>query len=135
MEKVCVIFRTSESFCASWRHGCLSSPRKFICRTWTRTWTLVQCGLGLTPDGLGLWPDGRTRTRTWTLALWTRIHCWTHESGLTPFCRDDHGFGFLSIGLQEVCSEPAIDLVDVLLESFEVRPAVDRFILGGVIGI
>ena len=31
MEKVCVIFRTSESFCASWRHGCLSSPRKFIC--------------------------------------------------------------------------------------------------------
>ena len=30
MEKVCVIFRTSESFCASWRHGCLSSPRKFI---------------------------------------------------------------------------------------------------------
>ena len=31
MEKVCVIFCTSESFCASWRHGCLSSPRKFIC--------------------------------------------------------------------------------------------------------
>ena len=30
MEKVCVIFPTSESFCASWRHGCLSSPRKFI---------------------------------------------------------------------------------------------------------
>ena len=30
MEKVCVFFCTSESFCASWRHGCLSSPRKFI---------------------------------------------------------------------------------------------------------
>ena len=30
MEKVCVIFRTSESFCASWQHGCLSAPRKFI---------------------------------------------------------------------------------------------------------
>ena len=25
-------FRTSESFCASWRHGCLSSPKKFICK-------------------------------------------------------------------------------------------------------
>ena len=31
MEKVCVIFRISVSFCASWRHGCLSSPKKFIC--------------------------------------------------------------------------------------------------------
>ena len=30
MEKGCVIFRTSESFCESWRHGYLSSPRKFI---------------------------------------------------------------------------------------------------------
>ena len=47
------------------------------------------------------------------------------------FCRDDHGFSFLSIGLQEVCSEPVIDLVDVLLESFEVMPAVNRFIQGG----
>ena len=51
------------------------------------------------------------------------------------FCKVDYGFGFLSIGLQEVCSEPVIDLVDVLLESFEVMPAVDRFIQGGVIGI
>ena len=51
------------------------------------------------------------------------------------FCRNDHGFSFLSIGLQEVCSEPVTDLVDVLLESFEVMPAVDRFIRGGVIGI
>ena len=50
-------------------------------------------------------------------------------------CRDDHDFGFLSIGLQEVCSEPVIDLVDVLLESFGVMPAVDRFIQGGAIGI
>ena len=32
MEKVCVIFCTSESFCASWRRGRLSSPRKFICQ-------------------------------------------------------------------------------------------------------
>ena len=28
MEKVCVFFRTSESFCGSWRHGCLSSPQE-----------------------------------------------------------------------------------------------------------
>ena len=51
------------------------------------------------------------------------------------FCRDDHSFDFLSTGLQVVCSEPVIDLVDVLLESFEVMPAVDRFIQSGVIGI
>ena len=30
------------------------------------------------------------------------------------FCRDDHSFGFLSTGLQEVCSEP--------VESFQVIP-------------
>ena len=51
------------------------------------------------------------------------------------FCIDGHGFCFLSIGLQEVCSEPVIDLVDVLLESFEVMPAVDWCIQGSVIGI
>ena len=51
------------------------------------------------------------------------------------FWRDDHDFGFLSIGLQKVCSEPVLDLVDVLLESFEVMPAVERFIQSGVIGI
>ena len=46
------------------------------------------------------------------------------------FCRDDHGFGFLSIGLQEVCSELIIDLLDALLESFKVMPAINRFIQG-----
>ena len=51
------------------------------------------------------------------------------------FCRDDHCFSFLSIGLQEVCSEPVINFVDVLLENFEVMPAVDRFIQSGVIVI
>ena len=42
--------------------------------------------------------------------------------------RNNHGFGLLSIGLQEVCCEPVIDLIDVLLESFEVIIAIDGFI-------
>ena len=36
---------------------------------------------------------------------------------------------------KKVCSEPVIDFVDILLESFKLMPAVDRFIQGGVINI
>ena len=44
------------------------------------------------------------------------------------FGSNNKGFGCLSTVLREVCSQPVIDLVDVILESFEVMTAVDRFI-------
>ena len=42
---------------------------------------LWSSGHGLTSDGLGLWPDG-LGLGLWS--FWTRTHCRTHESGLTP---------------------------------------------------